>query len=93
MSKPLRYGLLVLALGAGWVLFGERLKPLLDRWAAPIEPAEYSEHWGHPDAAAQAVPESKRTERAEGPRREHISERVRRKVRADLDRGAARSDR
>ena len=90
MSKPVRSGLLVLAIVVGWTFFGERLKPLFHGWADPIAPTEYSDHRGDPDSITQAPPGA---ERGEGPRREHIRDRVRRKVQADLKRGVQRNDR
>ena len=49
MSRPIRWGLLALALVAGWMHFGERLQPLIAEWAAPIEPAEFSDYRGDPE--------------------------------------------
>ncbi len=90
MSRPIRWGLLALALVAGWMHFGERLQPLIAEWAAPIEPAEFSDYRGDPEPitapGAAALPP-----RASGPKREHIRDRVRRKVEADLERGARRN--
>ena len=95
MSKPLRYGLLAIALAAGWTLFGDRVKARFEEWSTPIQPAGESEARGNPEAARASSPAPRRAApgRQEGPGREHISQRVRRKVEADLERGVQRSDR
>ncbi len=88
-----RWVLLALALGLGWTLLGDRLRPTIRAWSQPIEPTQYTPSRGAPEAlgAPTAAP-APATRGAGTPRREHIRDRVRRKVEADLERGARRSD-
>lgn len=91
MSKPLRYGLLAAALFLGWSLFGERLNPLIRAGMAPIEQGEYSASRGDPDAVTTQPPEGDRVDTPDISRRSRISDHVREKVKADLERGARRN--
>ena len=92
MNASLRWALVAIALGGGWMLFGERIRPVVESWLAPIEPTEYTRSRGDLDALSAPAAASAPAARRDGPQREHIRDRVRRKVEADLERGARRSD-
>lgn len=93
MSASMRWVLVALALGLGWTFFGDRVRPMIQAWSQPIEPTAYTPSRGDPDGLSAPAPApAPATGRAGTPRREHIRDRVRRKVEADLERGARRSE-
>ena len=54
MNASLRWALVAIALGGGWMLFGERIRPVVESWLAPIEPTEYTRSRGDLDATTVA---------------------------------------
>lgn len=90
MSKPVLFLLLAVAIAAGWSFFGGRIAPTLGAWMESIEPTGFSDQRGNSDELTDRAARAS-SARADGPQREHIRDRVRRKVEADLERGARRN--